>query len=106
MGRVWNGRCYQDDASALAAFARDLTTGNAVGITTFTAAPTINGSGLVSWSISHRPLTGTAATTRTGTTQLLPCSDGTMNQWPVETVLTVLAIFFAAVLGFRSGFRP
>lgn len=105
MGRVWNGRCYQDEASALSAFVRDLTTGDAVGITTFTAAPTISGSGLVTWSISHRPLTGTAATTRTGTTQLLSCSEGTMDQWPVQSFLVVVALFFAAFLGFRTGYR-
>lgn len=106
MGRVWNGKCYQDEASALAAFVRDLTTGDAVGITTFTAAPTISGTGRVTWSISHRPLTGTAATTRTGTTQLLSCSEPTMNQWPVEVLLVIVAIFFAGFLGFRTGFRP
>lgn len=105
MGRVWNGICYQDEASALAAFTRDLTTGDAVGITTFTAAPTISGSGLITWSISHRPLTGNAATTRTGTTQLLSCTDGSMDQWSVQSLLVVVAILFAGLLGFRTGYR-
>ena len=106
MGRVWNGSCYQSEADALTAFKLDLTTADAAGIVTFTAAPTISGTGLVTWSISHRPLTSTAATTRTGTTQLLSCAEPTISQWPVESILWVAVLFFAATLGFRTGYRP
>lgn len=106
MGFAWNGKCYQDTGSALDAFVKDVPQAGDAGIVTFAAAPTIDGSGLVSWSILHRPLTDTTATTRTGTTQLLTCSTSSMDQWPVETLLTIFAIFFAALLGFRSGFRP
>lgn len=105
MPYAWHGVCYQDTATALDAFAREIPSADGAGIISFTAAPTINASGLVSWSISHRPLAGTTATTRTGTTQLLSCSTPTMEQWPVQSVLLPLAIFFAAALGIRSGLR-
>lgn len=105
MPYAWSGVCYQDTATALAAFTNDVPTVDAVGILSFTAAPTINASGLITWSISHRPLTGTSATTRTGTTQLLSCTTPTMEQWPVQSLLLPLAIFFAAALGIRTGLR-
>lgn len=105
MGYAWNGGCYADTTSALAKFANDVPSADAVGIISFTAAPTINGSGLITWSISHRPLTGTTATTRTGTTQLQACTEG-VDQWSVQSLLVPALLFFAAFLGFRSGYRP
>lgn len=105
MGYAWGGSCYADTAQALAAFAVDIPNADAAGINAFTAAPTINGTGLISWSISNRPLNTTAATTRTGTTQLLACTEG-VDQWSVQSLLVPALLFFAAFLGFRTGFRP
>lgn len=105
MGYAWNGTCYQDTASALSAFATDVPSATAAGINAFTAQPTISASGLVTWSISNRPLSGTTATTRTGTTQLLACTEG-VDQWSEQSILWIAAIFFAAFLGFRTGYRP
>lgn len=105
MPYAWHGVCYQNTAMALDAFAREIPSADAAGIISFTAAPTISTEGLVTWSISHRPLTGTTATTRTGTTQLQTCTAPTMEQWPVQSVLLPLAIFFAAAVGIRSGLR-
>lgn len=105
MGYAWGGNCRQTTQDALDHFVRDMTNGDAAGITTFTATPTINGSGLITWSISHRPLTGTAATTRTGTTQLQTCTDD-IDQWGASTLIFIVALFFAAMMGFRTGFRP
>lgn len=105
MPYAWHGVCYQNTAMALDAFAREIPSADAAGIISFTAAPTISTGGLVTWSISHRPLTGTTATTRTGTTQLQTCTTPTMEQWPVQSVLLPLAIFFAAAFGIRSGLR-
>lgn len=105
MGYAWRGVCYQDTASSLAAFARTIPDADAAGINNFTAAPTISGAGLITWSISNRPLSGTTATTRAGTTQLLTCSDMTMDQWATQSILVYAAIFFAGFLGFKTGFR-
>lgn len=104
MGYSWGGHCHQDTAAALNKFKVDMTAGDAAGITTFTAQPSISGTGLVTWSISHRPLTTTAATTRTGTTQLQTCTEG-LDQWPLSSIVFIAALFFAAVAGFRTGFR-
>jgi len=105
MGYAWGGTCYQDTAGALEAFKLSMTDGNASGINTFTAAPTISGSGLVTWSISNRPLSTTTATTRTGSTQLLTCTEG-VSQWQISSIAWVAVLFFAMVIGFRTGFRP
>lgn len=105
MPYAWHGVCYQDTSMALEAFAVEIPSADSVGIIAFTAAPTINASGLITWSISHRPLTGSTATTSTGTTQLLSCSTPTMEQWPIQSLLLPVAFFFAAALGIRSGLR-
>lgn len=106
MGYAWNGICYQDANSALAAFAKDVPKVDATGLNAFTAAPTINASGVISWSISNRPLTDTTATVRTGTTQLQTCAESDLSQWPIQSHFFYAALFFAAFLGFRTGFRP
>lgn len=105
MGYAWNGVCYQDTASALDAFARSIPSSDAAGINAFTAAPTINGTGLITWSISNRPLTGTTATTRSGTTQLQSCSSPDWGQWPQSSIVLIAALFFAAMKGFQTGFK-
>lgn len=106
MGFVWDGVCYQDGASALDAFAKSMVQGNPTGITSFSSAPTISTQGVVTWSITHRPLTTTATTIRTGTTQLSSCTPAAMDQWPLADQFFIAALFFAAFLGFRTGFRP
>lgn len=105
MGYAWNGTCYPDAASAHSAFMRDVPNANAAGILAFTAPPSYNSSGLITWSISHRPLTGTTATTRTGTTQLMTCTES-LAQWPVQSILFPALLFICFALGFRAGFRP
>lgn len=106
MGYAWANVCYQDTASALEAFARSVPQSDAAGINAFTAAPTINGTGLITWSISNRPLSTTTATTRTGTTQLMTCANPSPDQWPTQSYALLLGMFFAVFLGFRTGFRP
>jgi len=106
MGYAWNGACFPDTATALSEFIKDVPAVDSSGINTFTAAPTISGTGLITWSISNRPLNTTAATTWTGTTQLLTCSSESMEQWPVQSLLLPIALFFAAFMGFKTGYRP
>jgi hypothetical protein len=105
MGYAWKGICHPTTTAALDQFKEDVPSIDAVGLTAFTAQPTISGTGLITWSISHRPLTGTAATTRTGTTQLQTCTTESMDQWPVQSLLLIVALFFAGFLGFKTGYR-
>lgn len=84
----------------------DVVEADAVGINTFTANPTINATGLITWSISNRPLTGTSATTRTGTTQLPTCTQFADNKFEllaVQDVLTAVGIGLAFVVGIVAG---
>lgn len=104
MGYAWRGICHGTGGDALDSFVRDMTSGDAAGITTFTSVPSINGSGVITWSISHRPLTGTAATTRTGTTQLLVCDSSSFsaNLQPADAI-SVVGFVLAFGVGIIAG---
>lgn len=104
MGFAWNGTCFPDSASALNAFAKSVPSSDASGINSFTDSPTISDTGLVTWSISNRPLTDTAATVRMGTVQLQNCAVD-VSQWPLQSLFVPAALFFAAFMGFRTGYR-
>jgi len=106
MGYSWNGVCFPTAADALAAFQDDIPSSSGNAINSFTAQPTISGSGLVTWSISSRPFIAADPITTAGTTQLLTCSTESMEQWPVQSILMVVALFFAAFAGFKAGYRP
>lgn len=105
MGYAWNGVCYQDTAAALAAFAKQVPSADGSGINYFTTPPTIDAAGKISWSISNYPLNGFLAVTKTGTVQLQTCVDA-LDQWPVQSIVFLLALFFAAFIGFKTGYRP
>lgn len=103
MGYAWNSDCYETPGAALEAFAKDVPTANPTGIMAFTAAPTINSTGLITWSISHRPLTTTTATTRTGTTQLLTCTYDSFRVDQLPDMMIIGLLLVAFFIGFRSG---
>lgn len=103
MGYAWSGACYETTATALEAFAKSVPTSDAAGINSFTSAPTISATGLITWSISNRPLTATAATTRTGTTQLQACTYDSFTPDQIPDLFFVVAMVFAFFIGFRSG---
>lgn len=103
MPYAWNGTCYETPEAALRGFSRDIPKSDGSAITAFSVAPTVDQTGLVSWSINHRPLNGDTVTTRTGTTQLLPCDlDGFSLQSQPDLIFLV-AIVFAWAVGFRTG---
>lgn len=106
MGYAWNGVCYQDTAAALAAFAKSVPSSDATGINAFSAPPTIDGSGVITWAIVNHPFGGLGVpVTRSGTVQLQACADA-LDQWPVQSIVFLLALFFAAFMGFKTGYRP
>jgi len=106
MGYAWNGICYQDTASALDAFAEQVPSVSPAGINAFSVPPSIGGGGLITWSITNRPLNSADATLRSGTTQLFTCTTEGLEQWPVQSIVFYLALAFAVFAGFRTGFRP
>lgn len=108
MPYAWAGKCYPDTATALEAFKLDIPAANPSGINAFTAAPTITASGLINWSISNRPLTGTAATTRTGTTQLQTCTfaaDNKFDHVAVQDIGVAVGVGLAFLLGIATGWN-
>lgn len=104
MGYSWNGRCWPDTASALNAFRLDASTIDTYGVNSPTSV-TVNSSGLVSWTIATRTFSGSTTVSRWGTVQLETCSDPGMNQYSEQSLLFIVAIFFAFILGFKTGFN-
>lgn len=107
MGYAWGGKCWPDTATALEAFKTSVPSADAAGINSFTAVPTINATGLITWSISNRPLSTTTATTRTGTTQLQACTQYADNKFEllaVQDVITAIGMGLAFVVGIAAGY--
>jgi hypothetical protein len=105
MPYLWKGVCYQDTASALQGFLRESSTFDSSGVVVVSSA-TINNSGLITWTGRGLQISGSAWGPSTYTTQLGTCTAPTMNQWPVQSFLLIFALFFAAMFGFRTGYRP
>lgn len=104
MGYMFDRHCYPDAESARVAFASAVPHFDGTAITTLNSV-SVNSSGLLTWSIAHRPLTSTAVSTRTGTTQLPACSTPDLSNYSEQSLVFVFALFFAAVLGFKTGFN-
>lgn len=103
MPYAWNGTCYETPEKALDGFALDVPRSDGGGLVAFTQAPTIDGVGLITWSIAHRPLNDDAATVRTGTTQLQSCVYESLGPGSVVDVVFICAMVFSFFVGFRSG---
>jgi len=103
MGFAWNGNCYETPETALEAFSRDVPKVDASGINAFASVPSVDAAGVVSWSISNRPLSSDIATTRTGTTQLPSCSYDSFRIDQLPDIAFVVFLVFAFFMGFRSG---
>jgi len=103
MGYAWQSKCFDTTTEALEAFKLSVPSVDAATINTFTTAPTINASGLVTWSISNRPLTTTTATTRTGTTQLPTCTPDSISTLPLQDLALVIGLVLCFLVGFRMG---
>lgn len=103
MGYAWSGQCYETPEMALSAFAKTVPNADASGINSFSAPPTINAAGLVSWSIDNRPLNSGASTIRTGITQLQQCSYDSFRVDQLPDLLVIAILVFAFFIGFRSG---
>lgn len=103
MGYAWSGSCYESEALALSAFASAIPQANGGAINTFTTAPTGNGSGLISWTISSQSVTGAPATVGSGSTQLPTCAYDSFTPNQLPDLLFVVALIFAFFAGFKTG---
>lgn len=105
MGFSWSGICYADEASALSAFSKSIPSVDGGAVLGLAASPSINSAGLVSYSVRVHILSSNAVQVRSNTVQLTTCNAG-MDQYSLQIEVFIAALFFAAFLGFRSGFRP
>lgn len=105
MPYAFSGICYPDADAALGAFTRSGAGLDPTGFLTFTAPPSINSTGLVSWSIARQSFQDGTTATYTGVTQLPACSDPS-SQFDIGLVFFICALLFAFFNGFNTGFRP
>lgn len=104
MGYSWGGRCWPDVNTARDAFVRDVSAVDPTGLTV-PGTITVNASGVVSWSIIYRSFGSTLVYTRTGTTQLATCTTPDLTNYSEQSLFFIAALFFAAVVGFKTGFN-
>ena len=107
MGYAWKGKCWPDTGTALNAFIVDAVEIDPTGVNTFNSLPTINASGVISWSISNRQLNSNTTSTRTGTTQLPSCTqfaDNKLELIAVQDVISAIGIGLAFVVGIAAGY--
>ena len=106
MGYFWQGACYQTVDDAVEAFTRSSATIDSRGVNSLCMpVPQATSGGLISFCIKSQSFAGGVSTNSSGILQLQPCT-ADLSQWSGSSIMFVAALFFAAMLGFRSGFRP
>ncbi len=105
MGYGLNGVCHPLTSEALNAFKVAFTAVSSTASTTFTGTPTISAGGNISYSYRVTDLLGSNVRTGSATLQLPTCTE-TTTQYELSAIVWVSVLFFAAFMGFRTGFRP
>lgn len=103
MGFSYHGTCYQSQVQAIEAFKADYPLPQSANVYYLSSAVADGTTGV---KFSTRTETGTASITD-GIVQFTACDASTsgFSALPVQSVLFVVALFFAAFLGFRTAYR-
>lgn len=107
MPYAFNGRCYETTAEGLKAFQVSFPRVDGTATEALNSS-SINATGLVTFSIAHRPLTTNTVTARTGTLQLTACTDSYVNQFEalaIQDIAVGIGIALAFAIGFAGGFK-
>jgi hypothetical protein len=101
MGLAYHGTCYQSQAQAIEAFKADYPLHQAANVYYLSSAVADGASGV---KFTTRTETGTASITD-GIVQFAACDASTsgFSAIPLQSILFLLAIFFAAAIGFYNG---
>ena len=103
-GLSFNGVCYPDSSTALMAFQRDFQNSDSSTIKQLNSS-SINDR-TITYNISTRSLDNdNPPLTRTGTFQLNNCDYAYFQMKDVPSMFLIVAIFFAAMMGFKTGFK-
>ncbi len=92
------GQCYATNAEALAAFQKSFPKWGDVNVTAHTSS-SISATGLVTYSVLTRPITGNTVSSRTGTLQLVGCDPVDAPVFDPVAAGGVFAFFFLGVAG-------
>lgn len=98
MQTAYAGHCYATESEALAAFQ---TSFPKLGDVNWTAhvSSSINGTGLLSYSVLTRPITSNTVSSRTGTIQLPSCDPVDVAEFDPAAAGGVFSFFFLGVAG-------
>ena len=101
MGLAYHGTCYQSQPQAIEAFKADYPLHQASNVYYLASAIADGATGV---KFTTRTETGTASITD-GIVQFTACDASTsgFSAIPMQSILFVLAIFFAAALGIKNG---
>lgn len=95
---AYAGHCYSTTGEALEAFQNSFPVWGDVNVTAL-ASGSINGSGLISYSVLTRPIASNTVSSRTGTLQLATCSEVDAPEFDPVAAGGVFAFFFLGVAG-------
>lgn len=103
MGYAFQGACYPSLEEAVAAFQRTFPLVDNTGVTTHTGSFISSiSSATVTYAVSWKAWGAASATAKAGSFNLQTCT-ATMEQYPMQSVFLVVALFFAAFFGFFVG---
>ena len=102
MGYAFNGQCHPEPSGALSAFIASFPQVTPGGINTLTAAPTINASGVISYSLNSLSVNGSTSSTTASVLQLSSCTP-VWTDYPPQFIAFLLAVFFAFAIGLSHG---
>ena len=106
VGYAYNGQCYSSTSEANLAFQKDFTQYDGTHVNTLNSS-TVSATGVVTYSITSRSLdSAVAPVTRTGTFTLRQCDYSFVQTKDIPDMALAGLLFFAAFLGFLSGYRP
>lgn len=92
------GHCYATTVEALEAFQKSFPVWGDINVTAMVSS-TINGTGLISYSVLTRPIATNTVSSRTGTLQLMPCGEVDAPVFDPVAAGGVFAFFFIGVAG-------
>lgn len=106
MSYSYQSICYETSDAALNAFKLSFPSVSPQAVASLEGVPTIDSFGRISYAIHTLSLANGAVKTQAGSVQLQSCQVPLMDQYPVQTILMIVGLFFAFAKGFSTGFRP
>lgn len=106
MGYAYKGVCYGDLSAARYALKADFPIVTPEGVVALTGTPSVIGGDLVEMSVVRTSWLDGSTSAYSTQAKMFVCTPSGLDMYGLGTLLFILGIFFAAMAGFRAGFRP